>query len=172
MTTTLFIIAIVALIFLVVSAVLDGIFDALTVDAFDGGIGPVSISAFFVIFGFAGWYLGNNTGWSNPLVLGVATFAGALIFVPVAMMTKFLAKSESGVVRNDALIGGVGTVLTDIKVGAYGQVRINHSGHLATMTATASEEISSPTPVRVVSVTPPSIIHVERVTPLDNKSEN
>lgn len=172
MTTIFFIIAFLALAVLVLSILLDGIFDVLHLDLFDGIFGPVSIAAFFVVFGFSGAWMSGNTDWSNPAIIAIATGLGALVLVPVGFFMRFLEKSESGIVNSSSLVGTVGTVITDIKVGAYGQVRLNHSGHLATLTATASEEIVSPTAVRVVSVTPPSIVHVEPLNPKSGHSDS
>lgn len=165
MTTIFFIIAFIALAILVLSVLLDGILDIFHFDFFDGVFGPISMSAFFVVFGFSGAWMSGNTSFATPVIIAIATILGTLILVPVGFFMKFLEKSESGVVSSSSLKGTVGTVITDIKVGAYGQVRLNHSGHLATLTATADEEIPSPTVVKVVSVAPSSIVHVERVHP-------
>lgn len=165
MTTIFFIIAFVALAVLVLSVLLDGIFDMFHFDFFDGIFGPISIAAFFVVFGFSGAWMSGNTEFSTPIIIAIAAVLGTLILVPVGFFMRFLEKSESGVVNSSSLVGTVGTVITDIKVGAYGQVRLNHAGHLATLTATADEEIVSPTPVRVVAVAPSSIVHVEKLNP-------
>lgn len=165
MTTIFFTIAFIALAVLVLSVILDGIFDMFHFEFLDGIFGPISMSAFFVVFGFSGAWMSGNTDLGNPVIIAIATVLGVFILIPVGFFMRFLEKSESGVVSNSSLVGTVGTVITDIKEGAYGQVRLNHSGHLATMTATADEEIGSPTPVRVVSVAPSAIVHVERLNP-------
>lgn len=166
MTTTLLIIGIVALVFLIFSALLDGLFDVFDIDVFDGLFGPASIATFFLVFGFGGSWMSGFTGIPGGIVLVIAAMLGALVFIPIGFLTRYLARSESGIVSSSNLVGNTGNVLTDIRVGAYGQVRMNHSGHLMTLTATADEEITSPTVVRVVSVTPPNIVHVERVVPV------
>lgn len=169
-TTTLLIIGIVALVFLIFSGLLDGLFDFFGLDIFDGIFGPASMATFFLVFGFSGYWMSGFTDIPTGYVLAIAAVFGALVFIPIALLTKYLHKSETGIVTSSNLVGNVGNVLTDIRVGAYGQVRMNHSGHLMTLTATADEEIISPTSVRVVSVSPPNIVHVERVTTL--KAEN
>lgn len=158
-------IAFIALAVLVLSVLLDGILDIFHFEFFDGIFGPISMSAFFVVFGFSGAWMSGNTEFATPVIIAIATVLGSLILVPVGFFMKFLEKSESGVVNNSSLVGTVGTVITDIKLGAYGQVRLNHSGHLATMTATSDEEIISPASVRVIAVAPSSIVHVERLNP-------
>lgn len=170
MTTIYLTVALVALAALILFALIDGIGEALSFDFMDGILGPLSISSFFVIFGFTGSWLSGNTGWAGALIVLISVVAGACILVPVGLMTKFLENSTTGIVNTNSLVGTVGTVITDIKVGALGQVRLNHSGHIATMVATADEQIESPTSVVVVSVSPPSTIHVERVTPLKKET--
>lgn len=166
MTTIFLIVALIALGSLILFALIDGIGEALSFDFMDGILGPISISAFFMVFGFTGYWLSGSTGWSTVLVVAISVVAGALIFAPVGLLTKFLENSTTGTVSNDTLTGVVGTVITDIKVGALGQVRLNHSGHIVTMAATADEQIESPTSVKVLSLSPPSTIHVERLHPL------
>lgn len=163
MTTLLLIIGIAALGFLILSTLLDGLFDVFDIDVFDGLFGPASIATFFLVFGFSGSWMSANTGIPAGLLMLIAAGFGALVFVPIAFLTRYLAKSESGIVSSNNLVGNTGNVLTDIKTGAYGQVRLNHSGHLMTMTATSDEEIASPALVRVVAVSPSNIVHVERV---------
>lgn len=158
-------IAFIALAVLVLAVLLDGILDMFHFDFFDGIFGPISMSAFFVVFGFSGAWMSGNTSLVTPVIIAIATVLGIMVLIPVGFFMKFLEKSESGVVNSSSLVGTVGTVITDIKMGAYGQVRLNHAGHLATLTATSDEEIASPTPVRVVSVAPSSIVHVERLNP-------
>lgn len=155
---TFLILGIVGAVFLLLSFLLDGLFDA-----FDfGGDGPLSlttISAFVSIFGFSALSasaLGLNA--NGAAIAGV--LVGLLGATGSFWMTRSMKRMESNGHEESGLAGYAGIVTIPIPANGLGEVAISKSGERLHMAARAAEPLSTGTLVLVESVISSSSVFV------------
>lgn len=160
MTTTLLIIGIVAGVFLLLSAALNGIFDFLHIDFLDGAIGPTSAAAFLSVFGFSGFFFSTNTGWGAGLIVLMSLIPALIVFVIVGIVTRFLNNSESGHVDEVNMVGKTATVTLEIPESGTGRVTVNNSGHMMSVNAKSEHRILEGTQVNIDSLAGLNLVYV------------
>ncbi|MBK0422323.1 hypothetical protein JD292_09580 [Leucobacter sp. CSA2] len=156
------IIGIVGGVLLLISLVLDGIFDA-----FDFGDGPLSlttIAAFTSIFGFASFAC-VGAGMSTPLAAVVGALAGLVGGAAAFWLSKLIRGAESSTaVSSGDLVGVTGAVVLQIPEGGLGEVAVIRNGERISLSATADSAIPRGAAVRIThTVTSTSV----RVAPVE-----
>lgn len=153
------IIGIIGALLLVISVVLDGIFEV-----FDFGDGPLSlttIAAFTAIFGFASFAMvGAGASATVAGVVGaVAGIAGGAI---AWWLSRLIRSAESNTsVSSDELIGDEASVVLAIPENGLGEVALVRHGERVSLSATASAPIPRGARVRVVQILTATSVVVE-----------
>ncbi|WP_449281113.1 hypothetical protein [Leucobacter sp.] len=157
------IIGIVGGVLLLISLLLDGIFDA-----FDFGDGPLSlttIAAFTAIFGFTS-FASVGAGMSTPVASIVGALAGVVGGAAAWWLSRLIRSAESTTaVSGDDLVGSQGSVVLAIPQGGLGEVALTRHGERISLSATAAGPIPRGTAVRVVQVVTSTSVRVEPVEP-------
>lgn len=161
-------IGILGAILLVISLVLDGIFDA-----FDFGDGPLSlttIAAFTSIFGFASFAC-VGAGLSTPMAAVIGALAGLLGGALAWWLTRLIRGAESSTaVSGEELVGSEAGVVLQIPVGGLGEVALVRHGERVSLAATAdaSEPLPRGTRVRIVQTLTATSVRVEPIPAADH----
>ncbi len=160
------IIGIVGGILLVISLVLDGIFDA-----FDFGDGPLSlttIAAFTAIFGFTSFAL-VGAGLSTPVAGALGALAGVLGGAAAWWLSRAIRRAESTTaITGDEVIGSIANVVLAIPAGGLGEVALVRHGERVSLSASSEVAIARGAQVRIThSLTATSV----RVEPLPVSAE-
>lgn len=160
---TFLIIGVVSVILLIVSVLLDGIFEA-----FDFGDGPLSlttIAAFGSVFGFVG-YASIGGGASVGMATLYGAIAGLLGGILAWWMSKFFANSDSTAsIKAASLEGTIAQVILRIPGGeSFGEVAITSNGLRHTFSALSKTPIATGSKVKVTSVLTNSSLYVEEIT--------
>ena len=163
---TFLVIGIVGVTLLLLSFVLEGIFEA-----FDFGDGPLSlttIAAFGAVFGFVG-YASVGAGASPALATFAGAVTGLLGGVGAWRFAKFFENSSSSAsIRSDSLTGELAMVILRINGGdSLGEVALMQNGIRHTFAAMSAEPIAVGTKVSIVATISDSSVMVEAV-----KAEN
>lgn len=157
------IIGIVGGVLLLVSLLLDGIFDA-----FDFGDGPLSlttIAAFTAIFGFTA-FASVGAGMTTPVAALVGSLAGVVGGAAAWWLSRLIRSAESTTaVSGDDLVGALGSVVLAIPQQGLGEVALTRHGERISLSATAAEPIPRGTAVRVVQVVTSTSVRVEPAEP-------
>ncbi|WP_427870504.1 hypothetical protein [Leucobacter luti] len=155
------IIGIVGGVLLLISLVLDGIFDA-----FDFGDGPLSlttIAAFTAIFGFTA-FASVGAGMSTPTASVVGALAGLVGGAAAFWLSKLIRGAESTTaVSGDDLIGATGAVVLAIPETGLGEVAVIRNGERISLSATADTAIPRGARVRIVQTVTSTSVRVEAV---------
>lgn len=168
MTITFLIIGIIAGSFLLISSLLNGIFDFLHVDFLDGAIGPTSAAAFLSVFGFSGAFLSSTTGWEIGLTVAVSLIPAFLVFAVVAIVTRFFNNSESGHVDDESIVGKTAMVTLEIPEGGTGRVSVKNSGHNMVVNAKSMHKVLEGTKVIIDSLGSLNLVYVSPINNEDN----
>lgn len=165
--TTFLIIGVVGLIFLVISLILDGIFEAFSFG--DGPLSLTTISAFLGIFGFSALICYTTFGWGAMASAGAGSIPAILGGLGAWAITQFLKKSEhSDTVSSTALVGATAAVTLSIpKQGGYGEISIRHNDNVYNFSATSDDEIPKGKQVIVDRVISNTLVAVSLVTKPD-----
>lgn len=165
------IIGIVGALLLVISVVLDGVFDI-----FDFGDGPLSlttIAAFTAIFGFAA-FASVGAGASVTMGGAIGAVAGLAGGAAAWWLSRLIRGAESSTaVTADELVGAEASVVLAIPAGGLGEIALVRHGERVSLSATAETAIARGTRVRVsqtlsaTSVTVVPILDEDRGTPAD-----
>ena len=163
---TFLIIAVAASILLVISLLLDGIFDFLNFG--DGPLSLTTIGAFGALFGWVGY---AAYGFGVPI--GIAALLGALVGIGGAVgaffFSRFLQNSTSSASFGDAdiLNSEAIVVLPVTGDGTYGEVALVRNGQRITFAALGEEGVPIPrgAKVRIMASLSSSAVLVERVQP-------
>ena len=151
---------------LIISFVLDGIFDA-----FDFGDGPLSlttIAAFTAIFGFAA-FASVGGGLSTPIAAVIGALAGVLGGAAAWWLSRFVRSAESTTaVSGGDLVGAEGSVVLAVPVNGLGEVALVRNGERISLSATAAEPIPRGTRVRIVQTVTSTSVRVEPVSAPEN----
>lgn len=134
---------------LVLSFILDGIFDALSFG--DGPLSLTTIAAFVTVFGFTGLAAtgaGASAGTAAVIsaVVGLAGAFGSFVF------SKSLRKLEAGSAEVEGFIGRSGTVVIAIKQGSLGEISTQMNGETMYLTARSESEHKVGSLVTILSV--------------------
>ena len=159
------VIGIVGAILLILSVILDGIFDV-----FDFGDGPLSlttIAAFTAIFGFAA-FATVGAGGSAAVAGAVGALAGVAGGAVAWWLSRAIRRAESPpAVTSEELVGSEANVVLAIPADGLGEVALVRHGERVSLSATAATPIARGERVRVVqSLTATSVL----VTPIDETS--
>lgn len=162
------IIGIVGGVLLLLSLLLDGIFDA-----FDFGDGPLSlttIAAFTAIFGFTA--LGSvGAGVSTPVAALLGALAGVVGGAIAWWLSRAVRSAESNTaVSGSDLVGSEGAVVLAIPEGGLGEVALTRHGERVSLSAVAAQPIPRGTLVRVTQVVTATSVRVEPVIQPDTQS--
>lgn len=158
------IIGIVGGVLLLISLLLDGIFEA-----FDVGDGPLSlttIAAFTAIFGFTS-FASVGAGMATPVAAIVGALAGVVGGAAAWWLSRLIRSAESTTaVSGGDLVGSLGSVVLAIPEGGLGEVALTRHGERISLSATASEPIPRGTAIRVVQIVTSTSVRVEPVEPV------
>lgn len=153
------IIGIVGAVLLLISVLLDGIFEA-----FDFGDGPLSlttIAAFTAIFGFSSFAL-VGAGLSTPVAGGLGAVAGVLGGVAAWWLSRAIRGAESSTaVSGEELVGSQASVVLAIPAGGLGEVALVRHGERVSLSATADTAIPRGSLVRIVNTITATSVRVE-----------
>lgn len=140
-------IGIVGALLLIISVVLDGIFDV-----FDFGDGPLSlttIAAFTALFGFAA-FAAIGAGASTPVAGAIGAVAGVIGGAVAWWLSRLIRSAESSTaVTADELVGAEASVVLAIPAGGLGEIALVRHGERVSLSATAETEIARGARVRV-----------------------
>ncbi|RGE16047.1 hypothetical protein [Leucobacter sp. wl10] len=155
------VIGIVGGVLLLISLLLDGIFDA-----FDFGDGPLSlttIAAFTAIFGFTS-FASVGAGMATPAAAVVGALAGLLGGAAAWWLSRLIRSAESTTaVSGDDLVGSRGAVVLAIPAGGLGEVAVTRHGERLSLAAAAEVPIARGASVRVVQVITSTSVRVEPI---------
>lgn len=157
------IIGIIGALLLIISVVLDGIFEV-----FDFGDGPLSlttIAAFTAIFGFSAFAMVG--AGATPSIAGVVgAVAGAAGGAVAWWLSRLIRSAESNMsVSSEELVGAEASVVLAIPAGGLGEVALVRHGERVSLSATAAGPIPRGTRVRVVQTITATSVLVEPVAP-------
>ena len=142
--------------------------DAVDSGSDHGGGGILSIkplTGFFLGFGWAGG-MALDFGWSFPVAIVAALFAGAVVMALIVFMFRtILALRSDGTVRIQEAIGAIGTVYVTLPPAkaSGGQVTVNFSGRQETLAALniSTRSVSSGEKIKVVQIIDSRTVLVE-----------
>lgn len=144
------VIGIIGAVLLLISLLLDGIFEA-----FDFGDGPLSlttIAAFATIFGFAS-FASIGAGASTSIASLVGAGAGLVGVGITWWLTRVIRGAESNTaVSSDELVGAVGSVVLAIPEGGLGEIALVRHGERISLAASSSNAIARGVSVRVIQM--------------------
>ena len=153
------IIGIVGALLLIISVVLDGVFDL-----FDFGDGPLSlttIAAFTAIFGFTSFAM-VGAGASATVAGLVGALAGVAGGAVAWWLSRAIRRAESTTsVTADELVGAEASVVLAIPAGGLGEVALVRHGERISLSATADAPIARGARVRVAQTPTATSVHVE-----------
>ncbi|MBO1900478.1 hypothetical protein J4H92_00770 [Leucobacter weissii] len=159
------VIGIVGALLLLLSFVLDGIFDV-----FDFGDGPLSlttIAAFTAIFGFAAFAAvgaGASTGTAAVIGAGAGLAGGAAAW----WLSRLIRSAESTTaVTSDQLVGAEANVVLGIPAGGLGEVALTRHGERVSLAATADTALPRGARVRITQTLTATSV---QVAPLENST--
>ncbi len=164
------IIGIVGAILLLLSVLLDGVFDL-----FDFGDGPLSlttIAAFTAIFGFTAFAsVGAGATTSAAGVIGAV--AGLIGGAAAWWLSRLIRRAESTTsITSEEIVGSEASVVLAIPVGGLGEVALVRHGERVSLAATAAAAIPRGARVRVTqSLTATSVLVEPIVAPDTEASE-
>lgn len=155
------IIGIIGAVLLVLSVILDGIFEV-----FDFGDGPLSlttIAAFTAVFGFAAYAsIGAGASVTVAGVTGAAAgFAGGAAAWWVSRMVRNAESTTA--VTTDELLGSEASVVLAIPANGLGEITLLRHGERVSLAATATEAIQRGARVRISGVLSANSVTVEPI---------
>lgn len=147
---------------LLISLVLDGIFDA-----FDFGDGPLSlttIAAFTAIFGFTAFAC-VGAGLSTPAASTFGALAGLLGGAAAWWLSRLIRSAESTTaVSGDELVGAEASVVLAIPAGGLGEVALIRHGERVSLSATSETAFPRGVRVRIAQTITATQVSVEPLT--------
>lgn len=155
------IIGIVGAVLLLISLVLDGIFDAL--DFGDGPLSLTTISAFTAIFGFTAFAC-VGAGMSSPVAGALGALAGVLGGAAAWWLSRLIRSAESSTaVSGDELVGAQASVVLAIPAGGLGEVALVRHGERVSLAASSDVAIPRGSLVRITQSITATSVRVEPV---------
>lgn len=133
--------------------VLDGVFDAVGVDAAGGLFSTEVIGGFLAAFGFGAWLLADGVG----VTVGIAVAGGGVAGVVTGGAALWLSRTlinmpTDPTPTSEDLRGALGKAVTPIPAGGLGEVRVSRHGHPLKLAARAPGPLPVGTEVVVVDV--------------------
>lgn len=154
----------IATVLLILSFLLDGLFDWMHLDFLDGALGSGTLFAFLSVFGWAGVITSENTSLGFFGIIIVALLSGLLAGAFVGAVLRYLQNSESGIVAEENLIGKTAFVVLPIPAGGYGKIQVNNSGHLMEVSALSNDPVARGTQVTIEAITGPGVVKVKEIS--------
>lgn len=155
------IIGIVGAVLLLLSVLLDGIFDF-----FDFGDGPLSlttIAAFTAIFGFTA-FATVGAGADTALASVIGALAGLVGGVLAWWLSRAIRRAESTTaVTTTDLVGSEASVVLPIPQGGLGEIALVRHGERVSLSATADTAIPRGARVRIAQTLTSTSVRVEPV---------
>lgn len=153
------IIGVVGAVLLLISLLLDGIFDAL--DFGDGPLSLTSIAAFTAIFGFTA-FASVGAGVATPVAALLGGLAGIVGGAAAWWLSRLIRGAESTTaVSGDELVGAIAAVVLAIPVAGLGEVALTRHGERVSLAASADIAIARGSAVRIVQVITSTSVRVE-----------
>lgn len=153
------IIGVVGAVLLLISLLLDGIFEA-----FDFGDGPLSltsIAAFTAIFGFTA-FASVGAGVATPVAALLGGLAGLVGGAAAWWLSRLIRGAESTTaVSEDELVGKIASVVLAIPVTGLGEVALTRHGERVSLAASSEVPIARGSSVRIVQVITSTSVRVE-----------
>lgn len=141
------VIGIVGALLLILSVVLDGVFDVL--DFGDGPLSLTTISAFTAIFGFAA-FGAVGAGATTGIAALIGAVAGLVGGAAAWWLSRLIRRAESTTsVSSGDLVGGEASVVLAIPAGGLGEVALVRHGERVSLAAAAAPGVSIARGVRV-----------------------
>lgn len=151
---------------LLLSLVLDGVFEA-----FDFGDGPLSlttIAAFTSIFGFAA-FASVGAGVSPGLASVIGAVSGVAGGVAAWWLSRLIRSAESTTaISGDELVGSQASVVLGIPAGGLGEVALTRHGERVSLSATSDFAVARGAQVTIDQTLTATSVHV---TPIDLAAE-
>lgn len=156
-----FIIGAVGVVLLIISVLLDGVFDL-----FDFGDGPLSlttIAAFTTIFGFTA-FASIGSGATPTAAVVIGAIAGVIGGAIAWWLSRVIRKAESTTaVTASELVGSEAAVVLAIPAGGLGEVALVRHGERVSLAATADRAIARGVQVRIVQTLTSTSVLVEQL---------
>lgn len=156
------VIGIVGAVLLLISVLLDGIFDF-----FDFGDGPLSlttIAAFTAIFGFAA-FAATGAGLPTGGAAAIGAIAGLIGGAAAWWLSRLIRSAESNAsVSEVELVGSEASVVLAIPAGGLGEVALVRHGERVSLSASADTAIPRGARVRIAQTLTSTSVRVEPVT--------
>lgn len=147
---------------LVGGELLDGVFDAIGVDAAGGFFTTEVIGGFLAAFGF-GAFLLDGAGYATVIAIGGGGVAGVAMGGVALWLSRGLMNQPTDATPSaDDLRGALGRVITRIPEAGLGEVRVSRHGHPLKLSARAEEPLDSGVEIIVVDVLSPTSVLVAR----------
>jgi membrane protein implicated in regulation of membrane protease activity len=160
------VIGVIGLLIVVLSLALDdlleGVFEALSIDTGSGLFSAPVIGAFLAALGFGGALLMSAGDAGAPLAALGGLGAGVVMGGAAWWITRALMRMPTDEpVRTSDLVGKRAEVVTPIPSGGYGEVYVHHAGQRLKLHARAAAPVPAGTATVVIAVTSPSSVVVE-----------
>ncbi|HUG87018.1 MAG TPA: hypothetical protein VMM13_20790 [Euzebya sp.] len=138
---------------LVGGELLDGLFDALGIDAGGGFFSTEVVGAFLSAFGFGAWLLSDGMGLATGLALAGGGTAGVVMGATALWLSRSLINMRTDATPTSAdLRGALGRVISPIPTGGLGEVRVSRHGHPLKLAARAEGPLPVGVEVVVIDV--------------------
>lgn len=137
------VIGIIGATFLLLSFLLDGIFEAFDFDILDNGIlSTVSLAVFTSVFGFVGW-IGVTLGWSMIANISIGFMGGAVAGIVIGVIMKYLRESSQadGAYSVETLVGKTARVTSGAGAGEYGTITVTFQGMNESLGAVSTRKL-------------------------------
>jgi membrane protein implicated in regulation of membrane protease activity len=156
---TFLLIGIVSIVLLIISVLLEGIFDV-----FDFGDGPLSLttlSAFGAAFGFAA-FGAEGGGLAIPVAIAIGIAAGIVGLLLAIPGSRMLQNSEStSTIKNSQLKGTKALIILPIRDDkSLGEIAFSLNGHRYTFAAQSQEPLQVGDKVTIIDVLTESLVLV------------
>jgi hypothetical protein len=153
-------VGVVGAVILVVSLILDDVFDAIIPDV--GWISGPIIGAFAAAFGLVGWVAQETFDAPTGIAAMAGIAGGVCLGFFTARVAKALMRSPTDATPTTAaLVGREGRVVTPVRAGGVGEVMTNLAGQPVKLSATAGVDLAVGAKVTVVSVQSATRVVVE-----------
>ena len=148
---------------LVLGDVLEGIFDAIDIDAGSGLFSTPVIGAFLGAFGFGGALILSATDGSTAAAIGGGVASGVTLAAVALSMTRSLMRMGTDEpVRLDGLVGKTADVVSSIPADGLGEVLVSYAGQRMKLNARCTDAAATGERVVVVAISSSSSVVVER----------
>lgn len=155
------VIGIVGAVLLLLSVVLDGVFDF-----FEFGDGPLSlttIAAFTAIFGFSA-FAAVGAGVSTGAAAGIGAACGLVGGAAAWWLSKLVRGAESNMaVREEDLVGSEASVVLAIPANGLGEVALVRHGERVSLSASSETAVARGSRVRITATLTSTLVRVEPV---------